>query len=162
MTAKELDDMFSDIEQTAVEVEHMIKESRWRQGEVDQNQVTRRCPTEEGENMWGCHTDVADYLACITENNGDIYARLSMPLFAKWDAHMTQFAKSSGACSKQTVRLEGLGWLLTNGEAIFEAAKSEARNGDPDFPDPTPDETRAWFCWLYRQFKSWKIDQERQ
>ena len=115
-----------------------------------------RDPTEEGEYEWGCHTDMANQLAAIADTWSEVYEKLQ-PLHKRWDATMQSVVKGKPDITVLEVRTVGLAWLLAHGEGVFNFVKQCARKSDIT-AEPTPEETRDWFCWLYRQFASWTKD----
>lgn len=112
--------------------------------------------------MWGCHSRIADELACTTDNTGEISNKIARPLFEKWDDHMVAFIRKNPFSEKADVRKEGLRWLLENAVPLYLATKIEyySVTTEEDRLEPTPNDDRDWFCWLYRQFVSWKYDKE--
>jgi hypothetical protein len=121
--------------------------------------VEYRDPTAEGQFMWGCHNLLSDDMAACTENTRELYV-VARPLYVAWDAHMLQFALATFS-QPSDIRREALRYLLVHGDALLQATKKELDKTCRKDHAYTDEVIRDWFCWLYRQFRSWKQDEVR-
>lgn len=125
--------------------------------------LVRREPQEEGNGQWGCFYYLSDQLAAVADSTRQIY-ELNLRAFEKVDAEVKAFVKENPLAGAAEVRQRVLGLLMQEGQVSFDATKVDYMKAiDPEDAaesNPTPNEIRDWFCWLYRKFKEWKTDQE--
>lgn len=124
--------------------------------------VTRRDPNEEGEWETGCHGQRANNMALICSSNYNLYV-IANNLFKMWDRAMKAWTKKMGASAMpRPFRQEALAWLLQNCGDLYNGVIREDKIccAPEDWVDPTPDEIRDWYCWLYRHFSYLKQDQQ--
>ena len=117
-----------------------------------------RDPMVVGDYEWGCHSHFANNMAAVTDSTQHLY-HISQELYNAWDAHMRKVALQLP--NPHSVRAEAFRFLLNYGDPLLQAVKKEVDKGFEEPQAYSNNDIRDWFCWLYRQFRSWKQDSVR-